>query len=91
MKNAAVIKRTLDECGIVSYGGVDAPYLWAHFPSRKSWDVFEVILERCFVVTTPGSGFGPAGEGFLRFRAFGNGEEVQEACKRLKTHFRKKE
>jgi len=64
-------------------GGDNAPYIWAHFPGRASWDVFAEILERCHVVTTPGSGFGPAGEGFVRFSAFGHRTDVEEACRRL--------
>lgn len=83
MKNARLIKKTLDHKGITTYGGVNAPYVWAHFPERKSWDVFSEILEKCHIVTTPGSGFGPAGEGFVRFSAFGHHEDFAEAAKRL--------
>ncbi|MDR2258400.1 MAG: LL-diaminopimelate aminotransferase, partial [Treponema sp.] len=54
-----------------------------HFPGRDSWEVFSEILEKCRVVTTPGSGFGPAGESFIRFSAFGHRSDVEEACKRL--------
>ena len=52
------------------YGGQDAPYIWVGFPGKASWDVFADILEKCNIVTTPGSGFGPAGEGFVRVSAF---------------------
>ncbi|KAL8155765.1 hypothetical protein AgCh_000973 [Apium graveolens] len=48
------------------YGGKNAPYVWVHFPGQSSWDVFSEILEKTHVVTTPGSGFGPGGEGFVR-------------------------
>ncbi len=85
MKNARLIKKTLDHKGIQTYGGVNAPYVWAHFPGRKSWDVFSEILEKCHIVTTPGSGFGPAGEGFVRFSAFGHHEDFAEAAKRLES------
>jgi len=85
MENAALIKKALDTKGIKTCGGINAPYVWAHFPGRKSWDVFSEILEKCQIVTTPGSGFGPAGEGFIRFSAFGHREDFAEAIKRLET------
>ena len=85
MENASIIKKTLDENGVKTYGGVNAPYIWAHFPGKKSWDVFSQILESVHVVTTPGSGFGSAGEGFVRFSAFGHREDINEAVKRLET------
>lgn len=81
--NAALIGAALRKLGISCIGGDNAPYLWAHFPGRSSWDVFTEILEKCHVVTTPGSGFGPAGEGFVRFSAFGHRTDVEEACRRL--------
>jgi LL-diaminopimelate aminotransferase len=84
MENAALIKQCLSDMGVEIYGGTNAPYTWARFPGQKSWDVFERILEEAFVVTTPGSGFGPAGEGFIRFSAFGHREDVIEATERLK-------
>lgn len=90
MENAKIIKATLDGLGIQTYGGANAPYIWAHFPGQDSWDVFTHILEKAFVVTTPGAGFGPAGQGFLRFSAFGHRENVLEACDRLIKLFAKK-
>jgi LL-diaminopimelate aminotransferase len=83
LENAHLIRSTLQKLGITCVGGDNAPYIWAHFPGRTSWDVFETILETCWVVTTPGSGFGPAGESFIRFSAFGHREDIVEACKRL--------
>ena len=83
MENAKIIKKALDAKGLKTCGGVNAPYVWAHFPGRKSWDVFTEILEKCQIVTTPGSGFGPAGEGFVRSSAFGHREDFIEAVKRL--------
>ena len=82
MGNAALIKGCLDRLGIENYGGSDAPYIWARFPGKSSWEAFEHILDACAVVTTPGSGFGPAGESFLRFSAFGHREDVEEAVLR---------
>lgn len=83
MGNADLIRKGLAARGVTTYGGDNAPYIWASFPGRSSWDVFEEILERCHVVTTPGSGFGPCGEGFIRFSAFGRREDVVEAVGRL--------
>jgi LL-diaminopimelate aminotransferase len=85
--NAAIIQSGLAERGIKTYGGTNAPYLWAHFPGKQSWDVFEAILEKAQVVTTPGAGFGPAGEGFIRFSSFGHRENVIEAMERIKQFF----
>lgn len=81
--NARLIRQSLEQLGIDCIGGDNAPYIWARFPGRASWDVFAEILDRCHVVTTPGSGFGPAGESFIRFSAFGHREDVTEACHRL--------
>jgi LL-diaminopimelate aminotransferase len=84
MENAAIIKAALDSLGVTTFGGVNAPYIWAWFPGRKSWDIFTRILEEAFVVTTPGAGFGPAGEGFIRFSAFGHRQDILEAVERLR-------
>ncbi|HEV57863.1 MAG TPA: aminotransferase class I/II-fold pyridoxal phosphate-dependent enzyme, partial [Phycisphaerales bacterium] len=83
MENARIIKQTLTDLGITTYGGENAPYVWAHFPGQDSWDVFEAILHQAHVVTTPGSGFGPAGAGCVRFSAFGHREDILEATRRL--------
>ena len=69
--------------GVEIFGGDNAPYVWARFPGRKSWDIFDRILRECHVVCTPGAGFGPAGESFIRFSSFGHREQVEEACARL--------
>jgi LL-diaminopimelate aminotransferase len=81
--NAALIRSALRSLDIPCVGGDNSPYIWARFPGRDSWDVFGEILEKCRVVTTPGSGFGPAGQSFIRFSAFGHRADVEEACKRL--------
>ncbi|GAB1483993.1 LL-diaminopimelate aminotransferase [Treponema sp.] len=83
LENARLIRQALEGLGISCVGGSDAPYIWAEFPGRSSWDIFAEILETCHVVTTPGSGFGPAGESFIRFSAFGHRADVEEACRRL--------
>ncbi|MDR2730028.1 MAG: LL-diaminopimelate aminotransferase [Treponema sp.] len=81
--NAGLIRNVLTGLKINCIGGENSPYIWAHFPGRDSWEVFTEILERCQVITTPGSGFGPAGEGFIRFSSFGHRADVEEACRRL--------
>jgi len=81
--NAKLIKDALLSLGIKCIGGDNSPYIWAHFSGRDSWEVFAEILEKCQVVTTPGAGFGSAGQGFIRFSAFGHRADVEEACKRL--------
>ncbi|MDR1803378.1 MAG: LL-diaminopimelate aminotransferase [Treponema sp.] len=81
--NAKLIRSALRKLGVGCVGGDNSPYIWAHFPGRDSWEVFSKILEKCQVVTTPGSGFGPAGQGFIRFSAFGHRADVEEACLRL--------
>ncbi|MDR0502524.1 MAG: LL-diaminopimelate aminotransferase [Treponema sp.] len=82
--NAKLIRDALVKLGIKCIGGDNSPYIWAHFPGRDSWEVFAEILEKCHVVTTPGAGFGPAGQGFIRFSAFGHRADVEEACGRLR-------
>jgi LL-diaminopimelate aminotransferase len=83
MENARIIRSALVGMGIECIGGDNAPYIWARFPGRDSWEVFGEILERCHVVTTPGSGFGPAGQSYIRFSSFGHRESVVEASSRL--------
>ncbi|MDR0400854.1 MAG: LL-diaminopimelate aminotransferase [Treponema sp.] len=81
--NAALIRDALRKLGISCVGGDNSPYIWARFPGRDSWDVFNEILETCQIVTTPGAGFGPAGQSFIRFSAFGHRPDVEEAVRRL--------
>jgi LL-diaminopimelate aminotransferase len=81
--NAKLIRDALQKQKINCIGGDNSPYIWAHFSGRDSWEVFAQILEKCHVVTTPGAGFGPAGQSFIRFSAFGHRTDVEEACKRL--------
>ncbi|MCI21153.1 LL-diaminopimelate aminotransferase chloroplastic-like, partial [Trifolium medium] len=66
------------------YGGKNAPYVWVRFPGSKSWDVFAGILENTHIITIPGSGFGPGGEGYIRLSAFGQRDSIIEASERLK-------
>ena len=70
--------------GYTIYGGVNAPYLWLKTPDdMKSWDFFDLLLGKASVVGTPGSGFGPSGEGYFRLTAFGTHENTAEALKRI--------
>jgi LL-diaminopimelate aminotransferase len=66
-------------------GGADAPYVWLKTPDGvKSWDFFDRLLATAHVVGTPGSGFGPSGEGYFRLSAFNSRENVEEALSRLR-------
>jgi len=82
--NAKLIREALQKLGVRCIGGDNSPYIWAHFPGMDSWDVFARILEKCQIVTTPGAGFGPAGQSYIRFSAFGHRADIEEACLRLK-------
>ncbi|HHU05691.1 MAG TPA: LL-diaminopimelate aminotransferase [Clostridiales bacterium] len=84
MNNAKVIRDGLTKAGLTVYGGVNAPYIWAKTPDgMKSWDCFDKLLKEAGVVTTPGAGFGPSGEGYIRLTAFGSAEATAEAVERL--------
>jgi len=87
-QNAKLIKEVLDELGYETTGGINSPYIWARIKGKSSWEAFEEILEKTYIVTTPGAGFGSAGEGFIRFSAFGHREDIEEAVKRLKEHLK---
>lgn len=83
--NAKIIKDGLKEAGFEVFGGVNSPYIWLKTPNNmKSWDFFDKLLEEANVVGTPGSGFGPSGEGYFRLTAFGTQENSIEAIKRIK-------
>merc|ERR1712224_418472 len=71
-ENATILKNCFKDLGFEVHGGADAPYVWVRFPGQTSWDSFAQILKECNIVTTPGSGFGPSGEGFVRASAFGS-------------------
>ncbi|KIC75006.1 Aminotransferase ALD1 [Neochlamydia sp. TUME1] len=87
LENAQLIKVALEQQGWEVYGGTNAPYLWVRFKNRKSWEVFQALLENYHIITTPGSGFGPSGEGFIRFTAFGTRNNIMLAINRLKKPF----
>ncbi len=82
--NAKHIRESLKECGIESYGGVNAPYIWMKTPEgMSSWEFFDELLNKAHVVGTPGAGFGSAGEGYFRLTAFAQPEKVKEAMNRF--------
>ncbi len=84
MANAAMIRTGLTKLGYTVYGGVNAPYIWVRTPEGVgSWEFFDRLLNEANVVCTPGAGFGPAGEGYVRLTAFGQSENVKEALDRL--------
>ncbi len=84
LRNAQVIRQGLEKAGLTVYGGVDAPYIWARTPEGVgSWDFFDKLLHQACVVTTPGAGFGPSGEGYIRLTAFGDAAATQEAVERI--------
>ena len=85
-ENARIIKEGLESIGLTVYGGVDAPYIWLKTPGNMtSWELFDILLEQVQIVSTPGSGFGPHGEGYLRLTAFGSRENTIRAVERIKT------
>ena len=85
MENAKIIKQGLEKVGFTTYGGVNSPYVWLKVPEgMNSWGFFDKLLEEVNVVGTPGSGFGPHGEGYFRLTAFGTKENKIEAMERIK-------
>ena len=84
LNNAKVIREGLGKAGLTVYGGVNAPYIWARTPDgMPSWDFFDKLLRQANVVTTPGAGFGPSGEGYIRLTAFGDAQATVEAVERI--------
>lgn len=84
MENARIMRTSLLEMGFKVFGGVNAPYVWIKLEGTKSWDLFNKFLNEANIVGTPGSGFGPSGEGYFRFSAFASRENVLEAMERIK-------
>ncbi len=88
MENARVLREGLIEAGFEVFGGVDAPYVWIKTPGEMtSWEFFDLLLEKANVAGTPGSGFGPAGEGYFRLTAFNTHENTVRAIGRIKKAF----
>lgn len=85
MENARIMREALTERGLQVFGGEDAPYIWFRVPEgQTSWGYWEELLHKYNIVSTPGVGFGPSGEGYIRLTAFGSREDCVEAMRRLK-------
>ena len=88
-ENAKIILEELRKANLQAYGGINSPYIWMKCPNQlKSWDFFDLLLEKANVVGTPGVGFGPSGEGYFRLTAFNTKENTQEAMKRMQEIFK---
>jgi LL-diaminopimelate aminotransferase len=84
LENAGIMKEALTKAGFNVYGGVNAPYVWVKTKNNMtSWDFFDMILNEAGVVGTPGSGFGPSGEGYFRFSAFAERANVLKAMENV--------
>lgn len=85
LDNARIIREGLSAAGLTVYGGTNAPYIWVRTPEGVgSWEFFDTLLRRACVVTTPGAGFGPSGEGYVRLTAFGDKDATAQAVERIK-------
>ena len=84
IKNSAIIRESLKSIGLNVYGGVNSPYIWIKTPKNmNSWDFFDLLLDKAYIVGTPGVGFGPSGEGYLRLTSFNTLENTKEAMNRI--------
>ncbi len=84
MNNAKLIREGLTDAGYEVFGGKDAPYIWLKTPDKMtSWEFFDYLLNELNIVGTPGSGFGPSGEGYFRLTAFGSLENTRRAMERI--------
>lgn len=88
LRNAEALRQGLLDAGLEVFGGTNAPYVWIKTPDETtSWEFFDILLDRCHVAGTPGSGFGPSGEGYIRLTAFNTYENTVEAVKRIQKVF----
>ena len=86
MGNAEILVAAAKDCGLLTFGGANAPYIWVRGPEgRTSWEIFDSVLNKANVVVTPGSGFGPAGEGYFRISSFNSRSNVEEVAARLRS------
>ena len=85
LESAGLIRRCFGALGLEAYGGVDAPYVWVKLPDgMDSWGFFDLLLRKAGIVGTPGSGFGPSGQGYFRLTGFGGERSAREAAERLR-------
>ena len=90
MENARIIREGMQAIGLTVYGGRNAPYIWVKTPpGLDSWGFFDRLLHDAHVVSTPGAGFGPSGEGYLRLTAFGQRDQTEEAVERIRTKLKR--
>ena len=83
-ENAKIIREGLSAAGLSCFGGTDAPYIWLETPGKMgSWEFFDLLLDKANVATTPGAGFGPSGEGYIRLTAFGDAQATKTAVERI--------
>lgn len=84
LENARIIREGLEKVGLRVYGGVNSPYIWAKTPNgMDSWEFFDILLDKCHVVVTPGGGFGPSGAAFVRVSSYGHRENVIKAMAQI--------
>ncbi|HPG39063.1 MAG TPA: LL-diaminopimelate aminotransferase [bacterium] len=89
MHNASIIKEGMQKIGLTAYGGDNAPYIWMKTPHNiKSWEFFDKLLHEAHVVCTPGSGFGPSGEGYVRLSSFGHRENIIKAVRSIQDNLK---
>lgn len=81
--NAALLGKALDEAGVKYFGGKNSPYIWFSCGALKSWEMFDLLLNKANVVCTPGAGFGKNGEGYCRLTSFGSYDSTKEAAERI--------
>lgn len=86
LQNAKTLKQVIEDKGYTCFGGTNCPYLWMSLGNQCSWDFFDELLHKAHLITTPGIGFGPSGEGFIRLSAFGKRSIILEAKDRLIRH-----
>jgi LL-diaminopimelate aminotransferase len=84
LKNAGIVRKSMEKIGLKVYGGVNSPYIWIKTPENMdSWEFFDLLLNKANIVGTPGVGFGPSGEGYFRLTAFNTLENTIEAMNRI--------
>ena len=85
LRNAGLLRDAMKQLGYETFGGVNSPYIWIKAPDGlSSWEFFTILLEKCNVACTPGVGFGPSGEGYIRLTGFASHENTLRAVERFK-------
>ncbi|MFY9638998.1 MAG: LL-diaminopimelate aminotransferase, partial [Methanobacterium sp.] len=84
LKNAGIVRKSMEDIGLKVYGGINSPYIWIKTPENMdSWQFFDLLLNEAKIVGTPGVGFGPSGEGYFRLTAFNTLGNTMEAMDRI--------